>query len=77
MMTMMPRTRYKIGPILESAILEKIKREGLAKAQYDPPIAWYVRSYCLRPRPKQRHFAYQGSPTYQVQRTPVLAGQAG
>lgn len=76
MMTIMSRTRYSIKPILEAAILEKIKREGLMKAQQDSPLEWYIRSYCLRPRPKQRHFAYRNTFAYQPRRTPALVGQA-
>ena len=74
MMTMMPRTRYSIKPILKAAILEKIQREGLTKAPNDDPIDWYKRTYCLQPRLKPRH-VYRNTPAYQSQRTPALVGQ--
>lgn len=68
-------TGYRIGPILKTAILEHIKRNGLTIVKNDDPIDWYKRTYCLQPaRPKQRSFVYQGR-QHQVQRIPVLAGQ--
>ena len=64
-------TGYCMGPILKTAIMEKIKREGLIIVQNDDPIDWYKRTFCLRAKPKQEHFAYQTT------RAPVLVGQTG
>ena len=68
-------TGYRLEPILRAAILEKIKKDGLTIAQNDDPIDWFKRTFCLKPKPKQRSFVYQGRQHHQVQRIPILAGQ--
>lgn len=65
-------TGYSIEPILRAAILEKINREGWAITQNDDPIDWFKRTFCLKPKPKQRSFDYQSR--QQVQHIPILAG---
>lgn len=57
---MMSITTYRVAPILRTAILHKIKQEGLIKAEYDDPIEWYKRKFCRKPRSKQE----QHTPKY-------------
>ena len=68
-------TGYRLEPILRATIQEKINKEGWTIAQNDDPIDWFKRTFCLKPKLKQRSFVYQSRQHHQVQRIPVLAGQ--